>query len=439
MSEPVARPRLHEIPVRILARAPAAQPQPAFHGRRRLAQVIALALIVLVPMTGVLRIDPVAGAIVVLDRQVWFADFFLVSGVWITVATLLVLLYSVAGTVFCGWVCPQNTVSEWANHMTRRLLGKRAEVSLEGEAPRMTAGRNTPLHWGALALCFVLASMAISLVPLLYFTPPGAVLSFVLLREDPRLPGSLYWIYTVFVLIVLLDVTVLRHFWCRFMCVYRVWQHTFRTRQTLHIAFDASRSSDCEGCNYCVTRCFVDLDPRRTDVYDSCINCGECVDACQTMHQKRGETGLLRFEFGERAGRAAAPRNNETSLLGRSRWALPFAALGTALFAWGAWTYEPLHLSVDHGVGAQGAAVLEYRVAVANKMYRGEHVHIEVRGLEASQYRLSRDELRLGPVEHGEVALEISPDLARGLHPFTIQVRSDDGWSSSFALQHFAG
>jgi len=257
---------------------------------------------------------------------------------------MMVFLYSIAGTVFCGWVCPQNTVAEWANFMTRKFLGKRAEVSLDGSAVRVTASKDHLLNWIVLALCFVGASMMVALVPMLYFYPVSAVWSFVSLRPSPALAGSLYWIYTVFVLIVLLDITVLRHFWCRFICVYRVWQHSFKTRQTLHIAYDKSRASDCPGCDYCVTKCFIDLDPRSTDVFDSCINCGECVDACNRMHQKEGKRGLLRFEFGERStGQTAARRrNNEYSLLGRSRWALPFTFLGLAMFVWGIWTYEPL-------------------------------------------------------------------------------------------------
>jgi len=442
--------RLRDIPVRVLG--PAVDPtlqagaQPAlYHGRRRAVQLLALALIVLVPTTGLFRIDPLAGALVVLDRQVWFSDFFLVFGLWIFLATLMVFLYSVAGTVFCGWVCPQNTVAEWANHMTRRLLGKRAEVSLDGAPVRVTASKDRWLNWAVLALCFTGASLLIALVPMLYFYPVSAVWSFVSLRPDPALAASLYWIYTVFVLIVLLDVTVLRHFWCRFICVYRVWQHSFKTRQTLHVSYDASRSADCEGCSYCVTRCFIDLDPRSTDVYDSCINCGECVDACNRMHAKDGTPGLLRFSFGERNRAAVSPaspargRNNEYSLLSRSRWALPFSVLGLAMFCWGAWSYEPYHLSVDHRAGTDGAAVSRYQVAIANKAYHPAQVQVSVEGLQPGQYELSATQLALGRIEHQNLTLSISPSLPHGLYPVRVVVRSQDGWVGQFSFQHFSG
>ena len=78
-----------------------ANPTPAnsmrYHGRRRLVQAISFALAILVPASGLLRIDPSAGALVVLDRQIWFADFFLIAGLWIMLASGLVMLYSTAG------------------------------------------------------------------------------------------------------------------------------------------------------------------------------------------------------------------------------------------------------------------------------------------------------------------------------------------------------
>ena len=208
--------RLQDIPVRIIGSgtgAPSPAPRPQYHGRRRAAQLLALAVVTLVPLTGLFRIDVRAGAMVILDRQIWFSDFFIVFGLWIFLATALIYLYSLAGTAFCGWACPQNSVSEWANFVTRRLLGKRAEVSLDGTPVVVTTSRRHWQNWALLAAAFLAAALVMALVPMLYFLPPRTILSFLSMRADPDLPGSLYWIYSVFVLIFLLDVTFLRHFW----------------------------------------------------------------------------------------------------------------------------------------------------------------------------------------------------------------------------------
>ena len=63
--------RLRGIPVRVIGAppaAPAAGPQEAvYHRRRRIVQLLALALIILIPLSGLFRIDAIAGAMVVLD------------------------------------------------------------------------------------------------------------------------------------------------------------------------------------------------------------------------------------------------------------------------------------------------------------------------------------------------------------------------------------
>jgi hypothetical protein len=142
----------------------------------------------LVPASGLLRIDPSAGALVVLDRQIWFADFFLIAGLWIMLASALVMLYSVAGTVFCGWVCPQNILSEWANFVTRKFLGRRAKVAMDGSAPLVATTKDKALNWVLLGLSLLAAALVVGIVPLFYFYAPATVWSFVTWRADPRSP-----------------------------------------------------------------------------------------------------------------------------------------------------------------------------------------------------------------------------------------------------------
>ena len=150
-------------------------------------------------------------------------------------------MYSTAGMVFCGWACPQNTMSEWANNLTHKLLGKHAEVSLTGEAIRVAGAKNKALNWFLLGISFLGAAMFFALIPLFYFYQPSVVWSFITFQEDARLASSLHWIYAVCVVIIFIDIAMIRHFWCRYACIYRVWMHSFKTRQTLRVAYDASR------------------------------------------------------------------------------------------------------------------------------------------------------------------------------------------------------
>jgi len=427
---------LRDIPVR----TEAAPPDRRLYWRRRAVQWTTILLILLIPISGLFRIDPVDGAFVVLDRQIWFSDFFIIVGLWLAVSCLLVMTYSLVGTAFCGWVCPQNTMAEWANSLTSKLLGKRAEVDLDGAAMRVSRGKNKILNWLLLGVMFTGVSMLSALIPLFYFYSPDIVWSFVSFRDDDRLAPSLYWIYTIFVLIIFLNVAFIRHFWCRFMCVYRVWQHSFKTRETLRVAHDRSQPDECERCNFCVSACFVGIDPRQTETFDSCINCGECITACNQVRAGR-KTGasLLRFEVGHQDdGHRIKAGKNVGSILTRAPWALLLAGFGLLMFAWGISQYQPYHLSVYRAETLQGDTLVDYRINIANKMYHPAHFTVTIEGLPQDSYRLPVSVLSMVGTGREDLSLHLSETLPKGLYQFLVRVQSDDGWQDSFRVHHFS-
>lgn len=427
---------LGSIPVVVEGRKPSKK----LHWQRRAFQYGVLALLVIIPLTGLFRIDPIQGAFVVLNRQIWFSDFSIVFGFWIVMACLLVMLYSLMGTVFCGWACPQNTLSEWANNLTFKLLGKRAEVSLNGAPMRLSQVKNKPLNWLILIGLSAVVAGLVALIPLFYFYEPLLIWKFVTFQYDAGLAPSLHWIYTIFFLVILVDITMIRHFMCRFMCIYKVWQHTFKTKQTLHIAYDESRADECEKCNYCVTSCFLTIDPRKTDLYDTCINCGECVTACENLHDRKGSgESLLRFAMGERKDAGAAEfKTNMSDLFSRVAWSFPILLLGLVMFIWGLWSYERYHMTAYRADIAQGAQILDYRISVANKLYEPTRLHLAIEGLSEDQYALATRVVDFETAGRINVELKISPELVKGLYPVLVRVTSEDGWQKSFRVQHFS-
>ena len=403
-------------------------------------QLATIAIAFLVPLTGLLRIDPVAGAFIILGRQVWWADFFLIFGFWLLLASGLVMVYSMVGTAFCGWVCPQNTLAEWANKLTHKLLGKRAEVSLDGGKMQVASQKDKWLNWFVLGTLIFAVSLFMALIPVLYFYPPEVVWSFVTFRDDARLAPSLHYIYFIFVLIVFIDIGFIRHFWCRFMCIYKVWQHGFKTSQTLHVGYDSSRSESCEKCNYCVTACFLDLDPRNTDVYDTCINCGECITACNNLQAKKGQHGLLSFHIGERkAGKLAIFKTHLSSLSTRVNWTIPFTLLGLVMFVWGIISYQDYHLAVHRADIMHSGEIRDYRIAVSNKRYRKATLMVSIEGLPKNSYTLSNSQATFTKAGRIDLKLHVKDVLAPGLYPVLVRVHSTDGWQDSFRVEHFVG
>ncbi len=410
------------------------------HWQRRALQISTLLIAYLIPISGLFRIDPIAGAFVVLDRQIWWSDFFIVFGVWLSFATGLVMLYSFVGTAFCGWSCPQNTLSEWANLITRKLLGKRAEIQLNGGKMAVGSKRNSWLNWSILALLIVSASLVLGLLPLFYFYPPGVVWDFISFRSNESLAASLHYIYFIIVILLVINIGFIRHFWCRFMCIYKVWQHGFKTKHTLHIAYDENRADICDKCNYCVTSCFIDLDPRKTEIYDSCINCGECITACNTLQAKNGQPGLLRFNVGkQKASKHTLLKIPLSSLSSRITWTLPFVVLGLIMFVWGLVSYERYHLAVYRADIVHGAKIEDYRISVSNKLYQDATAQLSVQGLPEGGFTLSEKEIRFTTATRIDVNLHIDADMPPGLHRFIVNVETKDGWKDSYRVQHFVG
>jgi len=221
------------------------------------------------------------------------------------------------------------------------------------------------------------------------------------------------------------------------MCIYRVWQHSFKTQDTLHIAYDTTHSDDCENCNYCVDSCFLDIDPRQAQVFDSCINCGDCVTACDDLHSKSKKMtnmGLLSFKFGADGHKT----NGLGSLLGRGRTAMVGTLLGLLVFVVGVMNYQPYTLVVDRAELLSNTTEYDYRVNVTHKRYQHAVVHFQVEGLKPNQYILDAEHVTFESAGRQDVLLHFSPKIKHGLHRVTVRASTDDGWHQSFPLIYYA-
>jgi polyferredoxin len=428
--------KLHEslasIPVKV-----AYAPAPEYHRKRRITQLATLLLIVLIPLVGLFRIDLQAGNFVVLGRQIWWSDYSLMLGFWVMLATGAAMTYSTIGTVWCGWACPQNSLSEWVNHLTYKLLGKRAHITVESGKSKIAAAKNNPLNWLALGLIVLAISSVLALIPFLYFYPPDAVWSMLTFKPDERLPRFTHYLYLVVVLAIFLDIALIRNVLCSYFCLYRIWQHIFKTKQTLHVGYDADRAHDCVKCNYCKTSCFLDFDPTQFKTYDSCINCGDCIDACNRLHAPDGSRGLLQFEFGEKRY-ANGWRDSVDKLVSRLGWAGAIFLIGGGLFAWGFLHYSPYNIVAYRSEKSSGISVSDYQIQVSNKMYTPAQLALSVKGLPEGSYKIETENIAMTPASRTNFNLHISPDLPKGLHQVIIEARAPDGWVGRFGLEHYS-
>jgi len=88
---------------------------------RHTVQWTLLTLFVVLPFTGLFRIDAGAGRFLIGGFQIWWDDFFIVFPFWAMVFFTATAFYSSFGMIFCGWACPQHTLSELLNGLARKL------------------------------------------------------------------------------------------------------------------------------------------------------------------------------------------------------------------------------------------------------------------------------------------------------------------------------
>ncbi len=271
---------------------------PQYRWKRRIVQLATLILIALIPASGLLRIDLASATFFILGHQVLWSNFALMFGLALIFVTAPILTYMTIGSAWCGWACPQTMLSEWANNLTYKLLGKRASVEVEGDGLIVAAAKNKLLNWAFLGTSFLAVSLFLALLLLLFFYTPTEVWEIVTYSNPEKLSPLI--VYLIVTFLIFIDIAFLRYYFCDYFCFYRMGQRMFKTHEALHVNYDVSRSSDCAKCNYCATVCITKIQPTKIKPYDSCINCGECIDACDRLHDKSGTRGLLKFELIEK-------------------------------------------------------------------------------------------------------------------------------------------
>lgn len=320
---------------------------PQYRWKRRIVQLGTLLLIALIPAFGLFRIDLTTASFTILDKQILWSNFAFVFGLAIVIATIPILIYVTLGTAWCGWACPQNLLSEWATNLTHKMLGKRVSVDVGAENSKVAAAKNKAINWIMLALAFLGASLVLALIPFLLFFSFAEVWSFFTSGAGFGLSQFMRRLYIFAVLLIFIDIAIVRYFLCDYACLYRIGQKIFKNKDALHVRYDATRSADCSKCNYCSTMCITHIQPTQINVYDTCIDCGECIDACNRLHEKSGTKGLLSFELGSKGG--------ESSF--RAKFGMVFSKLnlligvifliGVAMMMWGIYTQQYLPAPVS--------------------------------------------------------------------------------------------
>jgi cytochrome c oxidase accessory protein FixG len=257
--------------------------------RRRLFQWATTLPLLLLPWLELdgkrlLRIDIPGLKLYLFGQVLRIQDLYLVMLATLILVLALLLASVVLGRVWCGWLCPQTTLTEVAEWAAHRFGLKVRHNRLHG-----VLGRKVLLQGVYLGLALLVAANL-----LWYFIPPGLFFAR-LVKFD--LPHATWIALTGVGLLVYLDLAAARRLLCRALCPYGRVQTALVDKATLSLHLPAALRERCIACDSCVRACPMEIDIR-AGYQVECTNCGRCLDACRRVMAQRNEPGLIRYTFG---------------------------------------------------------------------------------------------------------------------------------------------
>jgi len=320
----------------------------------------------------------------------------LVVGIFLTtfLATALV------GRVWCGWACPQTVYMEFVYRPIERWANG---------APGRT---RKPSHSGARKviqyLLYFLISFALAHTFLSYFVGVEQLRRWIVASPFEHPVG--FAVVALVTFAMLFDFGFFREQLCLVACPYGRFQSVMLDRDSLIVSYDPlrgeprgrggktrsnahnvepagdlslkvmdsgravavldapARTGDCVDCGLCVATCPTGIDIRN-GLQMECINCAQCIDACDAvMHKLARPRGLIRY-----SSQNAIDRQKRHVL--RPRIILyPAILLAIAsIFIWRLSSMQPAYISLLRGKGLpfnelpSGEVANQYTVRIVNR------------------------------------------------------------------------
>ncbi len=199
-----------------------------------------------------------------------------------------VLLTVILGRVFCGWVCPINTIAEITDKL-RKWVRKKAFTSM----PDINLGTGTKYGVLAGSLAIVLFTGAQVFAYFLPYVTLGRELHNLFYFHVATY-GAYYLLF-----LLLFELLVSRRGWCRYLCPSGALLSLMSSRSWLKLVKD--QSSVCADiCQDCNEVCQMGLNVRDGKSGAECSQCGDCVVECPQSNLK------LKFSFSKTAVTALA-------------------------------------------------------------------------------------------------------------------------------------
>jgi cytochrome c oxidase accessory protein FixG len=283
---------------------------------------------------SILRVDIPELSLYVFGQTLRIEELYIVLLFSLFITLAFLLLTMVLGRVWCGWFCPQTTLTDLAEWCANRL-------GLSGKkVPKASILKKLFLQTFYLLLAFL-----VSCNLLWYFIEP---LEFFQKLISLQLHYASWITLLLVAFVIYFDLAFIQRLMCSEFCPYGRFQTVLADQSTLALSLPREELERCIKCNSCVRVCPMGIDIREGFQVE-CINCGRCLDACRVIMAKRSQPGLISYNFGTEKQGARGLLNAKTLMLSIVTMAL-FMILAIAIYDR---PKASLKISVSHKVASR--------------------------------------------------------------------------------------
>ncbi len=310
------------------------QPRLLSPWRQRCQWAVSL-LLLLIPWVEIdgnslLRVDIPELTLYFLGQTLRIEELYLVLLFSLLMTLGFLLVTMLMGRVWCGWLCPQTTLTDLAEWFAARLAlpGKK-------QPAEKNFAKKLVLHF-----CYLLLACLVSANLLWYFIKP---IEFFTRLATLEFHYATWTCLLTVATVIYLDLALVGRLVCSEFCPYGRFQTVLADKSTLTLHLPPAELPRCIKCNACVRVCPMQIDIRNGYQVE-CINCGRCLDACRKIMTKRNQPGLISYTFGTQGKGVKALLNPRSLLLGM----VTLTLLAVLLFAVQQRPGASLKIAVSH-------------------------------------------------------------------------------------------
>ena len=241
--------------------------------------------------------------------ELWPQEVYYFTGLLILAAVALFLMNALGGRIWCGYLCPQTVWTDLFYAVERWVEGDRRE-RIRADAAGMNANRaarRVLKHSIWLVIAWWTGGAWV-----LYFSDAPTLVKDLATFQAPAI--AYIWI-GILTLTTYVLAGFMREQVCVYMCPWPRIQAALTDEWALNVTYKYDRGEarcslkksidlrahgehvgDCIDCNQCVAVCPTGIDIR-DGAQLGCIQCGLCIDACDSVMKKIGrETRLIGYD-----------------------------------------------------------------------------------------------------------------------------------------------